>query len=135
MSRLYSLVKFKLSRVVAVLAGLALLGGIVVVAQAQPSHPGLRVRSVIVGRVVNFRGQPVRGALVRAIRIGLKLVRVARSGGKGFFAIRNVPPGRYRVLAFKRGIGSGHVPHPVIVRPHQVTHVGVIKLRHRHTPH
>ncbi len=147
--------KFKFPHVVTFLTALALILGAGTMALARPPGPPPHHRvwpkGSIIGRVVNFRGKPVRGAIVRVMclpgkmhgmhrRMGKPMpgrtiwrhftVGITRTGKKGFFAIQNAPIGRYRVMAFKRGVGGGHIPHPVIVRPHKATHVGTIKLRH-----
>jgi Carboxypeptidase regulatory-like domain len=86
------------------LASLAMLGASA--AAATPAVAGVERRTglgTISGSVLDSRGNPVSGALVKILRDGLnEVVKETKSGSDGTFAAR-VTPGRYLVRALADG--------------------------------
>ena len=81
-------------------------------------------RGGAIGGVVVAERQRIAGAFVRLIDDERNVVARTTSGRHGFFRFGHVRPGRYLVVAAKRGVGTGRARAGV--RPGQVTRVRVV---------
>lgn len=75
-----------------------------------------------VAGVVGAEGGTVQGATVKLMR-GDTEVATTTTNAEGGFGFRQVPQGRYVVVAFKEGVGRGREAAPV--RAGEVTHVRI----------
>ena len=75
--------------------------------------PPAMAQSLVRGRVVDAKGQPVADAVVVFEAQNVKATRNAKSDGKGEFLVIGLTSGQYKVTASKDGIGTDVVTIPV----------------------
>ncbi len=143
--------KFQFSPFVRWFTAVVLLAGFAAAVRADP--PVAAATGSITGKVVDSSGSAVAGAIVRLALLPGNMHRgrprwhrpqpgrtvwhhitfgVTVTAGNGTFTVNNAPVGRYRVMAFRRGVGHGQLRRPIVVSVGQNVDAGSITLRKPH---
>jgi hypothetical protein len=86
-----------------------LLAALLAVALLGPIAAAQTITGTVVGRIVDDRGQPLEGAVVRLVNLRSGFAYATRTDALGLYRVELLPPSQYRITAEKEGFRPGTI--------------------------